>query len=165
MCCARFRQQQLIICNVIDQLHGACGSILVPDGILASSQPASRLRSRLKLSAFANYRPQVWLLSCEAYDSSGRCYIAPGSQRFDFECCRCCCFRVVASCVQAKRKRDRMGDLKIVVAGCVAQQEGQQLLRRVPEVDLVMGELLGGCCAAAAAAAAAWQCCVQLQLV
>jgi len=42
---------------------------------------------------------------------------------------------------QAKRKRDRMGDLKIVVAGCVAQQEGQQLLRRVPEVDLVMGEL------------------------
>lgn len=33
-----------------------------------------------------------------------------------------------------------MGDLKIVVAGCVAQQEGQQLLRRVPEVDLVMGK-------------------------
>lgn len=42
--------------------------------------------------------------------------------------------------MQAKRKRDRMGDLKIVVAGCVAQQEGEQLLRRVPEVDLVMGE-------------------------
>lgn len=41
---------------------------------------------------------------------------------------------------QAKRKRDRMGDMKIVVAGCVAQQEGEQLLRRVPEVDLVMGE-------------------------
>lgn len=40
---------------------------------------------------------------------------------------------------QAKRKRARMGDLKIVVAGCVAQQEGEQLLRRVPEVDLVMG--------------------------
>lgn len=32
-----------------------------------------------------------------------------------------------------------MGDLKIVVAGCVAQQEGAALLRRVPEVDLVMG--------------------------
>ena len=32
-----------------------------------------------------------------------------------------------------------MGDLKIVVAGCVAQQEGATLLRRVPEVDLVMG--------------------------
>jgi hypothetical protein len=30
--------------------------------------------------------------------------------------------------------------MKIVVAGCVAQQEGQQLLRRVPELDLVMGE-------------------------
>jgi tRNA A37 methylthiotransferase MiaB len=36
-----------------------------------------------------------------------------------------------------------MGDLKIVVAGCVAQQEGEQLLRRVPEVDLVMGESTG----------------------
>ena len=40
---------------------------------------------------------------------------------------------------QAKRKRQHMGDLKIVVAGCVAQQEGAALLRRVPEVDLVMG--------------------------
>ena len=40
---------------------------------------------------------------------------------------------------QAKRKRARMGDLKIVVAGCVAQQEGETLLRRVPEVDVVMG--------------------------
>lgn len=58
--------------------------------------------------------------------------------------------------LQAKRKRDRMGDLKIVVAGCVAQQEGQQLLRRVPEVDLVMGEpaaLLQMLAAAAAALA------------
>ena len=32
-----------------------------------------------------------------------------------------------------------MGDLTIVVAGCVGQQEGEALLRRVPEVDLVMG--------------------------
>ncbi|GIL59996.1 hypothetical protein Vafri_14638, partial [Volvox africanus] len=40
---------------------------------------------------------------------------------------------------KAKRKRDRVGDLKIVVAGCVAQQEGQTLLRRVPELDIVMG--------------------------
>jgi hypothetical protein len=47
---------------------------------------------------------------------------------------------VCAGSLQAKRKRDRMGDLKIVVAGCVAQQEGEQLLRRVPEVDLVMGK-------------------------
>lgn len=29
--------------------------------------------------------------------------------------------------------------LRIVVSGCVAQQEGNALLRRVPEVDLVMG--------------------------
>lgn len=40
---------------------------------------------------------------------------------------------------QAKRKRDHFNDVKIVVAGCVAQQEGKQLLRRVPEVDVVMG--------------------------
>ena len=39
---------------------------------------------------------------------------------------------------QAKRKHQNPG-LKIVVAGCVAQQEGEKLLRRVPEVDLVMG--------------------------
>ncbi|MFM7712450.1 MAG: MiaB/RimO family radical SAM methylthiotransferase, partial [Microcystis sp.] len=29
--------------------------------------------------------------------------------------------------------------LTLVVAGCVAQQEGEQLLRRVPEVDLIIG--------------------------
>ena len=39
---------------------------------------------------------------------------------------------------QAKRKRDGE-DVTIVVAGCVAQQEGARLLRRAPEVDVVMG--------------------------
>ena len=39
---------------------------------------------------------------------------------------------------QAKRKQEEP-DLTLVVAGCVAQQEGEQLLRRVPELDLVMG--------------------------
>jgi tRNA-2-methylthio-N6-dimethylallyladenosine synthase len=39
---------------------------------------------------------------------------------------------------QAKRKHQEPG-LTLVVAGCVAQQEGEQLLRRVPELDLVMG--------------------------
>jgi tRNA-2-methylthio-N6-dimethylallyladenosine synthase len=39
---------------------------------------------------------------------------------------------------QAKRKHEQP-DLTIVVAGCVAQQEGEKLLRRVPEIDLVMG--------------------------
>jgi len=39
---------------------------------------------------------------------------------------------------QAKRKH-KENDLTLVVAGCVAQQEGEQLLRRVPEIDLVMG--------------------------
>jgi tRNA-2-methylthio-N6-dimethylallyladenosine synthase len=39
---------------------------------------------------------------------------------------------------QAKRKHERP-DLTLVVAGCVAQQEGEALLRRVPELDLVMG--------------------------
>jgi len=39
---------------------------------------------------------------------------------------------------QAQRKRDNPA-LTLVVAGCVAQQEGETLLRRVPELDLVMG--------------------------
>lgn len=39
---------------------------------------------------------------------------------------------------QAKRKHQQ-ADLTLVVAGCVAQQEGDKLLRRVPELDLVMG--------------------------
>ncbi|MEM8546309.1 MAG: tRNA (N6-isopentenyl adenosine(37)-C2)-methylthiotransferase MiaB, partial [Cyanobacteria bacterium P01_H01_bin.119] len=39
---------------------------------------------------------------------------------------------------QAKRKQKKP-DLTLIVAGCVAQQEGEALLRRVPELDLVMG--------------------------
>ncbi|MEO0984530.1 MAG: tRNA (N6-isopentenyl adenosine(37)-C2)-methylthiotransferase MiaB [Cyanobacteria bacterium J06639_14] len=39
---------------------------------------------------------------------------------------------------QAKRKHNNP-ELTLVVAGCVAQQEGEKLLRRVPELDLVMG--------------------------
>jgi len=39
---------------------------------------------------------------------------------------------------QARRKQEQP-DLTLIVAGCVAQQEGEQLLRRVPELDLVMG--------------------------
>lgn len=39
---------------------------------------------------------------------------------------------------QAKRKHRNPG-LTLVVAGCVAQQEGERLLRRVPELDAVMG--------------------------
>jgi len=40
---------------------------------------------------------------------------------------------------QARRKQQQAKDVKVVVAGCVAQQEGQAMLRRVPEVDIVMG--------------------------
>ena len=39
---------------------------------------------------------------------------------------------------QAIRKKSDP-NLKIIIAGCLAQQEGETLLRRVPEVDLVMG--------------------------
>ncbi len=39
---------------------------------------------------------------------------------------------------QAKRKQQNP-KLTLVIAGCVAQQEGEALLRRVPELDLVMG--------------------------
>lgn len=39
---------------------------------------------------------------------------------------------------QAKRKHEQP-DLTLIVSGCVAQQEGEDLLRRVPELDLIMG--------------------------
>ena len=39
---------------------------------------------------------------------------------------------------QAKRKH-KQPDLTLVLAGCLAQQESEKLLRRVPELDLVMG--------------------------
>ena len=39
---------------------------------------------------------------------------------------------------QVARKQEKP-DLTLIVAGCVAQQEGETLLRRVPELDLVMG--------------------------
>ena len=39
---------------------------------------------------------------------------------------------------QALRKKSDP-NLKIIIAGCVAQQEGESLLRRIPELDLVMG--------------------------
>jgi tRNA-2-methylthio-N6-dimethylallyladenosine synthase len=46
----------------------------------------------------------------------------------------------VYSYIGPHAKRKRQGeDVTIVVAGCVAQQAGQALLRRAPEVDLVMG--------------------------
>lgn len=40
---------------------------------------------------------------------------------------------------QAQRKWDAPEAVTLIVAGCVAQQEGQQLLAQVPEVDIVMG--------------------------
>ncbi|MBW4552315.1 MAG: tRNA (N6-isopentenyl adenosine(37)-C2)-methylthiotransferase MiaB [Aphanocapsa sp. GSE-SYN-MK-11-07L] len=45
---------------------------------------------------------------------------------------------------QAKRKQEQP-NLTLIVAGCVAQQEGEQLLRRVPELDLVMGSQYANC--------------------
>jgi tRNA-2-methylthio-N6-dimethylallyladenosine synthase len=39
---------------------------------------------------------------------------------------------------QAARKQENP-NLTLILAGCVAQQEGEALLRRVPELDLVMG--------------------------
>jgi tRNA-2-methylthio-N6-dimethylallyladenosine synthase len=39
---------------------------------------------------------------------------------------------------QAKRKQ-KNPNLTLILAGCVAQQEGEALLRRVPELDLIMG--------------------------
>lgn len=41
---------------------------------------------------------------------------------------------------EMKKSRKELGqDLKIVVAGCVAQAEGKEILKRAPAVDLVIG--------------------------
>lgn len=37
------------------------------------------------------------------------------------------------------RRKHAGEQIAIVVAGCVAQQEGEKLMRRVPELDLIMG--------------------------
>jgi tRNA-2-methylthio-N6-dimethylallyladenosine synthase len=39
---------------------------------------------------------------------------------------------------QTRRKQDKP-DLTLIMAGCLAQQEGEALLRRVPELDLIIG--------------------------
>jgi tRNA-2-methylthio-N6-dimethylallyladenosine synthase len=44
----------------------------------------------------------------------------------------------------AQRKAAAPSDITLVVAGCVAQQEGMQLLRRVPALDIVMGPQYAG---------------------
>ena len=59
---------------------------------------------------------------------------------------------------QAKRKRQHMGSLKLVVAGCVAAQEGAALLRRVPELDLVMGPHHAHRCALQPPVTRVWGC-------
>lgn len=41
--------------------------------------------------------------------------------------------------LHAERKRRYPKEVTLAVAGCVAQQEGEKLLRRVPELDLVFG--------------------------
>ena len=67
----------------------------------------------------------------------GLCICFTPAVLFHLVYCQGC--QQASSALQAKRKRQHMGDLKLVVAGCVAQQEGAQLLRRVPELDLVLG--------------------------
>ena len=41
---------------------------------------------------------------------------------------------------EMKQEREAQGqDIKVVVAGCVAQAEGKEILRRAPAVDVVVG--------------------------
>nr|WP_316862250.1 tRNA (N6-isopentenyl adenosine(37)-C2)-methylthiotransferase MiaB [uncultured Cohaesibacter sp.] len=41
--------------------------------------------------------------------------------------------------IKEKREKDGKGEMKIGIAGCVAQAEGQEIIRRAPVVDLVVG--------------------------
>ncbi|CAI7892792.1 unnamed protein product, partial [Closterium sp. NIES-54] len=47
--------------------------------------------------------------------------------------------KVYSALGRQRERRRRDPSMRVVVAGCVAQQEGHALLRRVPEVDIVMG--------------------------
>ncbi|MCI5118757.1 MAG: tRNA (N6-isopentenyl adenosine(37)-C2)-methylthiotransferase MiaB, partial [Candidatus Electrothrix sp. LOE1_4_5] len=38
-----------------------------------------------------------------------------------------------------RKQKKQQPDLRIAVAGCVAQQEGEQIFRRMPHVDIVVG--------------------------
>ena len=40
---------------------------------------------------------------------------------------------------QLRKQKERQPDLRIGVAGCVAQQEGREIFKRMPHVDLVIG--------------------------
>ena len=41
--------------------------------------------------------------------------------------------------LKAKKADANDGDMVVVVAGCVAQAEGEEIMRRAPVVDLVLG--------------------------
>jgi tRNA-2-methylthio-N6-dimethylallyladenosine synthase len=47
--------------------------------------------------------------------------------------------KVYSELGKLKRLKQRNGDLVIAVAGCVAQAEGEEIVRRAPAVDLVFG--------------------------
>ena len=38
-----------------------------------------------------------------------------------------------------RKQKEKQPDLRIAVAGCVAQQEGEQIFKRMPHVDIVVG--------------------------
>ena len=40
---------------------------------------------------------------------------------------------------QLRQQKEKQPDLRIAVAGCVAQQEGKQIFKRMPHVDIVVG--------------------------
>ena len=40
---------------------------------------------------------------------------------------------------QLRQQKEKRPELRIAVAGCVAQQEGQHILRRMPHVDIIVG--------------------------
>ncbi len=72
-------------------------------------------------------------------------YIAPSELEADLVLYNTCTIRdnaeqkVYSYLGRQARRKKSCPHLKIIVAGCVAQQEGESLLRRVPEIDLIMG--------------------------
>ncbi len=42
-----------------------------------------------------------------------------------------------------RKIKDKNPDLKIAIGGCVASQEGDKIMKRAPEVDIVMSAIVG----------------------
>ena len=134
--------------GVLESLGYACTQEAGEASVMVMNTCSIREKAELKVSrtrAEIRHRQDIAATAIGSRTPRGRA--SPFAHRFEDSSRTLIAFRPSRFALQlysalgdqAKRKRKNVGDLKIIVAGCVAQQEGEQLLRRVPEVDIVMG--------------------------